>query len=109
MNYEQRLKFTGLPSLADRRVQGDLIEVFKIIKGFDKVNSNNFFQIKSDSKTRGHKYKMEKKRSRLEIRKNFFSQRIVNEWNSLPDYVIEAESINSFKNRYDEFTTKKSD
>jgi len=50
-----------------------------------------------------YKYKLDKHRSRLETRKNFFSQRVVNNWNSLSDYIIEAESVNSFKNRYDKY------
>ena len=107
MNYEQRLKFTGLPSLVDRRVRGDLIEVFKIIKGFDRVDCSKFFTIKSNSRTRGHSFKIEKRRSRLEIRRNFFSQRIVNKWNSLPDSVVNADSVNSFKNRYDKYMLNK--
>ena len=107
MNYEQRLKFTGLTSLVERRIRGDMIEVFKIIKGFDKINSESFFDIRTSSRTRGHKLKIEKKRSRLEIRKNFFSQRIVNEWNKLPEHVIEAESVNCFKNRYDDYISNR--
>ena len=39
--------------------------------------------------------------SRLEIRRNFFSQRVVNKLNELPQYVVEAESVNAFKNRLD--------
>jgi len=46
---------------------------------------------------------MNKDRSRLDIRKFFFSQRVVNKWNSLPVDVVEAVSVNSFKNRYDKF------
>jgi len=42
-------------------------------------------------------------RSRLDIRKNFFSQRVVNVWNSLPQVVVDADSVNSFKNRLDKF------
>ena len=84
-------------------IRGDLIQVFKIIKGYDRINCNTFFNIKSSSKTRGHQFKIEKKRSRLEIRRNFFSQRVVNRWNSLPDSVVDAESVNTFKNRYDKY------
>jgi len=35
------------------------------------------------------------------LRKNFFSNRIVNMWNSLPDYVVMSDTINTFKNRLD--------
>ena len=44
---------------------------------------------------------MSKDRSRLDTRKFFFIQRVVNRWNSLPAEVMNAESVNSFKNPYD--------
>ncbi len=105
LSYEDRLKITGLTTLEDRRNRGDLIEVFKILRGFSKVDYRHFFQLVDNSKTRGNKYKLVKSRSRLDIRKHFFSQRVVNEWNKLPDSVIEAESVNSFKNKYDSYVS----
>ena len=103
LTYEERLAATGLITLEERRNRGDLIEVFKIIKGFEKVDYNNFFKLTHSGRTRGHRYKLSKSRSRLDIRRNFFSQRIVNDWNKLPTIVVEADSINSFKNRYDSY------
>ena len=102
-SYEDRLKFTGLSTLEARRIRGDMIEVFKILKGISKLDSASWFQLANNSRTRGHKLKLIKKRSRLDIRKHFFSQRVVNDWNSLPEIVVEAESVNSFKNKYDKF------
>ena len=43
---------------------------------------------------------MSKDRSKLETRKFFFRKRVVNSWNSLPAEVVNAESVNSFKNAY---------
>lgn len=103
LTYEERLTATGLTTLEERRNRGDLIEVFKIIKGFEKVDYNNFFKLMHSGRTRGHRYKLSKSRSRLDVRRNFFSQRIVNDWNKLPTIVVEADSINSFKNRYDSY------
>lgn len=100
-SYESRLKTLGLISLEDRRTRGDLIQVFKLIKGIDNVEYSTLFQLADDSRTRGHKYKIIKVRSRLEIRRQFFSQRVVNEWNKLPSLVVEAETVNCFKNRLD--------
>ena len=37
------------------------------------------------------------------LRKYFFTNRVVNIWNSLPNYVITADSVNSFKSRLDKF------
>ena len=49
---------------------------------------------------RGHDLKI-KKGVKLNVRKNFFSQRGVNDWNKLPDTVIYSTSINMFKKRLD--------
>jgi ribonuclease P/MRP protein subunit RPP40 len=103
-----RLAATGLTSLEDRRTRGDLIEVFKMIKGISKLDYRAFFRLDANSRTRGHTYKLVKERSRLDIRKNYFSQRIVSEWNKLPTSVVAAESVNSFKNRYDSFISLRS-
>ena len=65
-----------------------------------------FFTIVQNSKTRGHRFKFVKNRSRVDIRKHFFSQTVVNEWNTLPEIVVESESVNSFKNNYDKYVSK---
>lgn len=101
LSYEDRLKVTGLTTLEERRNRGDMIEVFKTIKGLNKVNHQNFFKFSNNTRTRGHKYKLEKNRARLEIRRNFFSNRVVNLWNKLPEHVISANTVNNFKNKYD--------
>ena len=101
MNYEERLKETGLTTLTKRRRRGDLIETFKLIKGISQVDYNKFFTLSHDSKVRGHTCKLIKNRSRLDIRQKFFSQRVVTSWNQLPEEVVSADSVNSFKNRLD--------
>src|ERR1043165_3770811 len=106
LNYEDRLIQTGFTTLDERRTRGDLIEVFKMIKGLNKAEYKCFFTISQNSRTRGHRFKFVKNRSRLDIRKHFFSQRVVNEWNALPEIVIESESVNSFKNNYDKYVSK---
>jgi len=49
--------------------------------------------------TRGNDYKLNKVRAKYDLRKYFFTNRVVNIWNSLPNYVITAEGVNSFKSR----------
>ena len=97
--YKERLEILGLHSLFCRRQRGDLIETFKII---NKVNDAEVgFTLINNSRTRGHPYKLMKQRSHLDLRKNFFTNRIVDQWNHLPTYVVMAENINLFKSRLD--------
>lgn len=102
-SYEDRLKYTGLTTLEDRRTRGDLIEVYKFMHRFNTVNKDIFFTMSKNKITRGNSYKLEKGRSRLDIRKHYFSQRVVNYWNCLPEDVVGALSVNSFKNKYDSY------
>ena len=106
-SYEDRLKYTDLMALKTRRKRGDMIEVFKIVKGIDKVDKNIFFAFADNSRVRGHKYKLVKRHSKLDIRKQFFSNRVINDWNSLPDEVVAADTVNCFKARLDNYIKSK--
>ena len=77
LTYEERLKECGLTTLETRRLRGDQIEVFKILNGYENIDSNLFF-IKI---TRGHNFTLVKKQSRLDVRKFSFSHRTINVWN----------------------------
>ena len=102
LSYEERLKVLKLTSLEKRRLRGDLIETYKLVTGKEKIDFTNLLQLDvSGYNTRGHKFKLKKHRSRLDIRKNFFSNRVVQQWNSLPAHVVEAESVITFKKRLD--------
>ena len=54
-----------------------------------------------ETTTRGHQLKLEKGRSRLDVRKHFFTQRVVNLWKALPVNLVSAPTVNAFKNRLD--------
>ena len=95
-----------LPSVEERRVRGNLIEAFKLLKGIAKLDYSLFFKLSGDSTVRGHTYKIIKNSFRLDVRKNFFSNRVVDAWNELPQYVVDAETVNSFKTRLDKFYHK---
>ena len=45
LSYTDRLQKFGLTTLETRRLRGDLIEVFKMFKGFDNITLNDFFQV----------------------------------------------------------------
>ena len=53
--------------------------------------------------TRGHNFKLEKRSSKLDIRKYFFTYRTVNMWNELPSEIVNSPSVNAFKTRIDDF------
>jgi ribonuclease P/MRP protein subunit RPP40 len=99
-SYEDRLKALKLTTLEIRRTRGDLIEVFKIFKGFDQVDSRRFFEV-VESHTRGHSMKMFKKGCHLDYRKYFFSNRVINLWSKLPSDILACDSIGKFKARLD--------
>ena len=77
LSYEERLKKCNLFSLNRRRLRGDMIQVFKILKGIDKIKLENLGWEINVRNTRGHNLRLIKKRSRLDLRKNFFTQRVV--------------------------------
>ena len=83
-----------------------MIEVFQLLKGIANLDYSLFFKLSEDSKVRGHTYKIVKNNFRLDVRKNFFSNRVVDAWNELPQYVVDAETGNSFKARLDKFYHK---
>ena len=71
----KRLQALNLPSLDFRRRRGDMIQVFKIMNGLDRLDPEIYFFIAEGKCTRGYKDKLLMRNSRLEIRKNVFSQR----------------------------------
>ena len=81
LRYESRLLHCGLTTLETRRVRGDQIEVFEIVNGYEVVDRNVFFKLKEGSRTRGNKAALVKEQCRLDMRKYFFSQGVINEWN----------------------------
>ena len=76
--------------------------MFKIVNGYENVNRNMFFKLKG-SRTRGHKVALVKEQCKLDMRKYSFSQRVINEWNKLPNYCVNTSSVNMFKNRIDRY------
>ena len=101
MSYIERLKYLKLYSLKGRRLRGDLVQAYKIFQGHDQVKHDKMFSLSTYHGTRNQGLKISKKYSRTDIRKFTFSNRIVDQWNTLPLEVKQAPSINTFKNRID--------
>ena len=103
LSYEERCEKLNLPTLKQRRERGDLIEVYKILRGHEGSDYRKFFKLRR-SNTRGHSWKLEKQEhSRGLQRGEWFAIRVVNPWNSLPADVVEAPTIATFKTRLDSY------
>ena len=100
--YPERLKELDLYTLEQRRNRGDMITVFKIIKGIMKVDMSKLFNFADYKRTRGHQYKLKTpKTCNTNIRQKFFSQRVLLPWNKLPHSIINSENVEMFKREYD--------
>ena len=98
--YCDRLKHLKLPTLKHRRLRGDMIYTYKIITKHVYTDTT-ILDLKQDSVTRGHKFKLEKPRVKTTVRQKFFANRVIEPWNKLTAHIIDAPTTNTFKNRFD--------
>jgi ribonucleases P/MRP protein subunit RPP40 len=101
--YEERLERMNLTTLKQRRLRGDMIEVYKYIN--KKYNVNDLELLPRSTavgmETRGNSMKLKKRNCNRQRRANFVGFRVVNAWNQLPENVTASTSVNCSKGRYD--------
>ena len=103
-SYEERLRDLGLTTLETRRLRRDLIETYKILHWKSHIDHCQLFELVTNGhELRGRDLKLYKQYNRLNTRKHFFSQRVINAWNKLPSSVVDAASVNSIKRNLDDF------
>ena len=98
-----------MTSLQERRERGDMITTFRIMQGLDRVDRGTWFQTVEES--RGARVRtrqdtagqLTKEPLGLEVRRHFFSQRVLDPWNNLSESVTRSTSVNMFKNSNDEW------
>lgn len=103
LTYEERLKEMGLPTLQDRRERGDLITMYKIVKGIEKIDRQDLVLLANEEgrRTRGHSKKIRKSKCSGDIRKYSFPHRTVDIWNGLSEEVVAADNVHKFKEKLD--------
>ena len=95
-SYNDRLKKLNLETLEFRRLMLDLIFLYKLLNGKFLLDWNQYFKLKT-SVTRGHKVTLRKPPFKKDIRKHFFTNRVIDLWNSLPQHVVLAPTVSVFK------------
>ena len=81
-----------------------MIQVYKIAHNYyDKVSVNDLIVFKNDCRLRGHNFTIIKKTTNKQLFTNYFSNRVVNNWNKLPAEIVNADSVNNFKNLFDKY------
>ena len=101
--YEDRLKEIDLWTLEKRRQMFDMVQVYKILNNIgeldislSKISEN--VPARMNTRSQSDPMNLVKKRSALDIRKNFFTERVVDLWNGLPMTVKHATTLKAFKN-----------
>ena len=105
--YEEKLRELGLTTLEERRHQADIHMTFKILKGVERVPVSEFFTMaaagaRQTRRNAGH-LNLRAAHGRLDLRANFFTARVVDHWNTVPEELKKIIKIGDFKNAYAQY------
>ena len=94
---DQRNATLGLTTHEERRLRGDLINIYK------QINNESLFTLRNNPRFRGHSKTIRVPLSNCLIKKYSFSYRAINDWNNLPESIVNSQSLNVFKRNIDVF------
>ena len=100
LNPEQRNQLLGLTTHENRRLRGDLINMYKNLENTD------LFTLRNDFRFRGHSKTLKIPVSNCMIKKNSFSSRSIHNWNRLPEDVVSSPTLNIFKRKLDVYMSQ---
>ena len=99
-SYSERIKELNLMTLEQRRERIDMIQTYKIINNIDNVSVSDYFEF-CENPTRNHGFKLKINRFNTPILGHFFTFRIAQQWNKLPQQIVNVKSIKLFKVQLD--------
>ena len=98
-SYPERLKTLGIPTLKFRRLCADMIQIYKILHDIDAKPPELLLTLSEEPRTRGNSLKLKKVLVNTSLRQSSWTICSINWWNQLPDNVVQAPSVKSFKSR----------
>ena len=100
-SYQQRIQDLDLISLVQRRLQGQLIEVFKYLNEFTTASARGLFNYDLNDITRNNGTKLIVKHFNTSVAQHFYPIKITTTWNAQLSEVVSSRTVNSFKNSLD--------
>ena len=102
-SYEEKLVALNMTTLKYRRIRGDMINVYKIMSGKHMRSLCPNLRTKMDATGREgrNSLALHQESCRTDVRKHYFTYRVVAVWNTLPDEVVLSKTVDEFKRKLD--------
>ena len=100
-SYHQRIQDLDLISLVQRRLRGQVIQVFKYLNEFTTASARGLFDYDLIDRTRNNGAKLIVKHFNTSVAHHFYPIKITTTWNALPSEVVSSRTVNSFKDNLD--------
>lgn len=101
VSYKEQLRVLGLSSLEKRRLRCDLMALYSFLRRGSGKGGIDLFSLGSSDRMHGNGSQLCQGKFRLDLRKHFFTQRVVKHWDRLPTEAVDAPSLSLFKRRLD--------